>query len=433
MFGGQSAGGAPSGAGELLFSNGGLNRNESGSSGGNAAPQAVGPAGLGSGASSFDLSSDFPTLGGGGGAVGGPGVAIGGGGGLAGALRQQQMLQAQQQQQQQYRIATAGQPNINIAAEDFPALPGSGPGSGDQQVASQAGGAPASGSSMQQRGTNGSNPTSNVSSPFLGSRSGSGAGDAVIGAGGAGGISSNGSNPLLNGLAGGLAGLSIGGDSGSGGARPSSGSVGGGGSNNPSSSSVAATAAIGADGAAGSAINSDFGLLGLLSIIRMTDSDRNALALGDDLAALGLDMKSKDKLTDTFGGPFTDKPASSEPNYHIPMCYYMNPPALKTGHLSKFTLEILFYIFYAMPKDVLQAYSAQELYSREWRYHVDLKLWFKRAAPGDGVDLSDGSAKYIYFDFQTWDRRHFSGNVQQIVGGFLSEDDIRVKFPSSSS
>ena len=49
----------------------------------------------------------------------------------------------------------------------------------------------------------------------------------------------------------------------------------------------------------------------------MTDADRNALALGDDLSALGLDMKSKDRLIDTFGGPFTDKPASSEPNYNV--------------------------------------------------------------------------------------------------------------------
>ena len=67
----------------------------------------------------------------------------------------------------------------------------------------------------------------------------------------------------------------------------------------------------------------------------------------------------------------------------LPTCYFVNPPALKTGHLSKFTLEILFYIFYGMPKDALQAHAAQELHSREWRYHVEHQLWFKRAVPGD--------------------------------------------------
>mmetsp|Transcript_10435 Transcript_10435/g.19525 ORF Transcript_10435/g.19525 Transcript_10435/m.19525 type:complete len:108 (+) Transcript_10435:1348-1671(+) len=107
------------------------------------------------------------------------------------------------------------------------------------------------------------------------------------------------------------------------------------------------------------------------------------------------------------------------------MCYYMQPPALKTGHLSKFQLETLFYIFYALPKDVLQAYAAQELYAREWKYHVDLKLWFKRASPSEG-------GQFVYFDINSWERRLFNGNMNQnITSGLLPEDDIRVKFTSS--
>jgi CCR4-NOT transcription complex subunit 2 len=114
------------------------------------------------------------------------------------------------------------------------------------------------------------------------------------------------------------------------------------------------------------------------------------------------------------------------------MCYYMQPPALKTGHLSKFQLETLFYIFYALPKDVLQAYAAQELYTREWRYHGDLKLWFKRAGLSEGVSASSSSPQYLYFDINSWERRLFNGNMNQnVTGGFLSEEDVRVKFPSS--
>ena len=114
------------------------------------------------------------------------------------------------------------------------------------------------------------------------------------------------------------------------------------------------------------------------------------------------------------------------------MCYYMQPPALKTGHLSKFQLETLFYIFYALPKDVLQAYSAQELYTREWRYHAELKRWFKRATPQDGVAaINTGTPQYLYFDINSWERRLFTGNMNQnITSGFLSEDDVRVKFPN---
>ena len=111
----------------------------------------------------------------------------------------------------------------------------------------------------------------------------------------------------------------------------------------------------------------------------------------------------------------------------------MQPPALKTGHLSKFQLETLFYIFYALPKDVLQAYAAQELYTREWRYHSDLKLWFKRAGPSDGVtNPSAGTPQYIYFDINSWERRLFNGSMNQnITNGFLPEDEVRVKFSNS--
>jgi CCR4-NOT transcription complex subunit 2 len=117
----------------------------------------------------------------------------------------------------------------------------------------------------------------------------------------------------------------------------------------------------------------------------------------------------------------------------LPNCYYMQPPALKTGHLSKFQLETLFYIFYALPKDVLQAYAAQELYTREWRYHADLKLWFKRATPADGIAASSlGAPQYLYFDINSWERRIFNGNMNQnVTNGFLTEEDVRVKFPNS--
>lgn len=111
----------------------------------------------------------------------------------------------------------------------------------------------------------------------------------------------------------------------------------------------------------------------------------------------------------------------------------MQPPALKTGHLSKFQLETLFYIFYALPKDVLQAYAAQELYSREWRYHGELKLWFKRAVPSDGVtNSSTGSPQFLYFDINAWERRLFNGNMHQnLTNGFVPEEEVRVKFSTS--
>jgi len=437
------------GGGELLLGGGGGGfegsignggyLSESGGAGGTSAPGA-------NGSNAFNLS-DFPSLGGGGGESGNNG--------LAAALRQQDLL-AQQQMMQQggsgnakssnlYRLAmSAGGngtgANFNMAPEDFPALPGAPP----PGSVSGTGSGLLSGGEGTQREVSGSSAGSSASTssfvtaqPTVSRVNSNGSGVGLYG----GGDIDSGSNPvdynsILGSTSGGMGNI---------------GSVQS--SNNPGSSSLphqqrtasssttqtgsgAAGSSSGSGGAGstgGSSLSGDYGLLGLLGVIRMSDADRNALALGSDLTALGLNLSSSDQLYSTFASPWSESPTTREPQYQLPMCYYMQPPALKTGHLSKFQLETLFYIFYALPKDVLQAYAAQELYSREWRYHVDLKLWFKRASPADGVANSAGSgAQYLYFDINSWERRLFNGNMNQnITSGLLSEDDVRVRVPNS--
>ena len=39
------------------------------------------------------------------------------------------------------------------------------------------------------------------------------------------------------------------------------------------------------------------------------------------------------------------------------------------AHIEKLRVETLFYIFYSMPRDAMQAAAAVELYNRKWRYH----------------------------------------------------------------
>lgn len=363
------------------------------------------PSGIdqGPGSSSFDLN-DFPSLGG-----------SAGGNGLAQALRQQQQIMAQQQMMKSsasgnnmYRLAMTGQnQNFSMANEDFPALSG----------------APTSTSGPSSL-LAGSTPQRNDSNGFgvqydqdaRGSRIDGGS--ALLGGAG------------LSGLTG-LKGL-------------------------PTQQASRPQVPMGSS-AVGTALSGDYGLLGLLGIIRMTDSDRNALALGSDLTLLGLNVGSSEQLYNTFSGPWSEASATKEPHFQVrhplpfmfrngsehyltlvlvtqlklPPCYYTQPPALKTGHLSKFQLETLFYIFYTLPKDVLQAYAAQELYAREWRYHGDSKLWFKIASAADGVSATPGSAQFMYFDTSSWERRLFNGNSQNLANGFLSEDDVRVKIPNS--
>ena len=68
-----------------------------------------------------------------------------------------------------------------------------------------------------------------------------------------------------------------------------------------------------------------FGLLGLLSVIRMTDPDLTTLALGTDLTTLGLHLNSSDNVYKTFAHPWADNPLRPEPDFSVsdaefPLC-----------------------------------------------------------------------------------------------------------------
>ncbi|CAJ2660793.1 probable NOT transcription complex subunit VIP2 isoform X2 [Trifolium pratense] len=122
-----------------------------------------------------------------------------------------------------------------------------------------------------------------------------------------------------------------------------------------------------------------FGLLGLLSVIRMSDPDLTSLALGIDLTTLGLNLNSSENLHKTFGSPWSEEPAKGDPEFSVLQCYYAKPPpALHKGYFSKFNLETLFYIFYSMPKDEAQLYAADELYEQKWFYHKEHRMWYIR-------------------------------------------------------
>ena len=64
-----------------------------------------------------------------------------------------------------------------------------------------------------------------------------------------------------------------------------------------------------------------FGLLGLLSVIRMSDPDLTSLALGIDLTTLGLNLNSAENLHKIFGSPWSDEPAKGDPEFSLPQCY----------------------------------------------------------------------------------------------------------------
>ncbi|CAL5349282.1 unnamed protein product [Camellia sinensis] len=149
-----------------------------------------------------------------------------------------------------------------------------------------------------------------------------------------------------------------------------------------------------------------FGLLGLLSVIRMSDPDLTSLALGIDLTTLGLNLNSTENLHKTFGSPWSDEPAKCDPEFNVPQCYYVKQLAiLNQSYFMKFPMDTLFYIFYSMPKDEAQLCAAYELYNRGWFYHRELRLWFARVSNVEPLVKTNTYERgsYICFDPNAWE------------------------------
>lgn len=106
-----------------------------------------------------------------------------------------------------------------------------------------------------------------------------------------------------------------------------------------------------------------FGLGGLLSLIRGESGDYSMLALGQDLTQLGLDLNQPEApLYPSFASPWADvdsKPV--EPEYQLPPCYTVQNVQSLGTKVSSFSDETLFYIFYTMPRDIMQEVVAAEL------------------------------------------------------------------------
>ncbi|KAG2375100.1 hypothetical protein C9374_010104 [Naegleria lovaniensis] len=156
-----------------------------------------------------------------------------------------------------------------------------------------------------------------------------------------------------------------------------------------------------------------YSLFGMTSIFKAKDSDLAVLALGLDLTSLGLNLNASEQIYHHFASPFSDvQPPGMIPDYRVPDCYKLHMP-LHEFHIEKFSDETLLYMFYAMPRDVLQLVAARELTKRGWKYHKPTQLWFIRdVSVNDFVQTPDGEkGTYFYFDVQTWTRKRKAGVI----------------------
>ncbi|XP_017767831.1 PREDICTED: regulator of gene activity isoform X2 [Nicrophorus vespilloides] len=256
-------------------------------------------------------------------------------------------------------------------------------------------------------------------------------GPGAIGVGGVGGVGLVGGGGGSVGLGGGIGvgggvSLGMGGDKGGGGDGSSGGGIGGLGGGGMGDKCNLKSGGIGGVGGGGggiqthsdgrvtnipaSMVNDQFGIVGLLTFIRAAETDPNlvSLALGQDLTALGLNLNSPDNLYPTFGGPWADQPCRPQDlDFHVPPEYLINTAIrdkLACVKLNRYKEDLLFFMFYNNVGDVLQIAAASELYSREWRYHMEEKVWITQVP---GMVLMEKTSTYergmyYFFDVQNW-------------------------------
>ncbi|XP_048767352.2 CCR4-NOT transcription complex subunit 2-like isoform X2 [Ostrea edulis] len=160
-------------------------------------------------------------------------------------------------------------------------------------------------------------------------------------------------------------------------------------------------------------VTDQFGIAGLLTFIRAAnENDHNLIALapGIDLTTLGLNLNSPENLYSTFQSPWADSPCRPQDiDYHVPVEYLTNiflRDKLAPIKLNRYGEDVLFFLFYMNGNDFIQLAAAAELYTRDWRYHKEERVWITRAP---GVEPLMKSATYergtyYFFDVQNWRR-----------------------------
>ncbi|KAJ5565736.1 hypothetical protein N7535_007374 [Penicillium sp. DV-2018c] len=158
-----------------------------------------------------------------------------------------------------------------------------------------------------------------------------------------------------------------------------------------------------------------FGLAGLLRMIHSESPDVASLAVGQDLMTLGLDLNQAEPLHTSFASPFVSSMSAVplEQDFSLPACYNVANIQPLQSRIPGFSDETLFFIFYSMPRDIMQELVAEELMGRKWRYHKLERCWLTRDETYPGpVDVERGVTErgvYLLWDPSSWKkvRREF--------------------------
>lgn len=72
--------------------------------------------------------------------------------------------------------------------------------------------------------------------------------------------------------------------------------------------------------------------------------------------------------------------------------------------MERYNDDLLFYLFYMNGGDYTQVQAADELYRRDWRYHMDKRVWLTKSPGIEPVQKSVSYEKgiYVIFDVTQW-------------------------------
>jgi hypothetical protein len=75
-------------------------------------------------------------------------------------------------------------------------------------------------------------------------------------------------------------------------------------------------------------------------------------------------------------------------------------------------------VFYQNPRDVAQELAAHELYTRDWRWHMQLRQWMQKDdsfPPPRPISTREERGTYVFWDTKMWRKDRVSDCVPSVL------------------
>ncbi len=98
---------------------------------------------------------------------------------------------------------------------------------------------------------------------------------------------------------------------------------------------------------------------------------------------------------------------SNHVDFPVPTEYILNcqiKDKLAPIELSRYSEDTLFFLFYMNGGDLMQLQAASTLFDRDWRYHIEKRIWLTKVPGIEPIQKTSAFEKGIYtvFDVMQW-------------------------------